>query len=132
MSELAEVLPEPPKAKRTPFFTKANAKAFALKGLEARWHSTKPAPALLQPVPVPAKANSKPSEELSLVNRQISLLRDALEKDMEPGERAQLVRALDLMLDRKRVLSDKPLPGSLRPANTKPTKGQQSLGPIEE
>ncbi len=63
---------------------------------------------------------------MEIVQEQITRTRTQLRDDMEPGERAQLVRALDLMLDRKRILQERPLPGSRRPA-AEPSNRKPSL-----
>lgn len=82
-----------------------------------------PAPA--QPLPTPAEAAVQ--AQLDLVAEQIGHTRAVLNdtrtnfcpacerSGIEPHHRAQLLRALDSLLNRQRVLLGLPLPGSMRP-----------------
>ena len=48
------------------------------------------------------------------------------ERDVRPADLAQLVRAWDILEDRKRILRGRPLPGSLKP---KARKSQRTFNP---
>jgi hypothetical protein len=105
-------------------FTPENARLMSAKALETRRRNAAirlqaeqaEQPTTNQAQGAPVIAAGPWSEELEIVQEQITRTRKQLQDNMEPGERAQLVRALDLMLDRKRILQERPLPGSRRPA----------------
>jgi hypothetical protein len=115
---------EPPAKRPHPRITKENARTLALKSAEVRRRNRDTAEAerlaALRPAAPEGQTDANRaapwSEELEIVQEQITRTRKQLQDNMEPGERAQLVRALDLMLDRKRILQERPLPGSRRPA----------------
>lgn len=55
-------------------------------------------------------------DQLRIVSEQIIATRSTLNAGaMEPHHRAQLLKALDTLLDRQRVLNNIPTPGQLRP-----------------
>lgn len=117
-----EASPEAEPPKKVKFrFTPENARLMSVKAIEARRRNAaiknQPLPEVtVQPTANGLNGIGHQDQELELVQEQISRMREQLREDMEPGERAQLVRALDLMLDRKRILQERPLPGSRRPA----------------
>ena len=66
--------------------------------------------------PSPDTVRAALNAQLSLVNEQITLTRDVLnDKAVEPHHRAQLLKALDSLLDRQRILLNVPSPGTLKP-----------------
>lgn len=67
-----------------------------------------------------------------LVSEQIVRTRKVLNQDdLEPRERAQLLCALDKLLDRERILLSVPLPGSRRPGRESSKDKPQSFEPSE-
>ena len=80
------------------------------------------------------EVESKPvnSERMALVREQIDLMRaQLLKKTLEANERANLVRALDLMLDRERELNGQPKAGNRRPAPERSARRSWSVEPAE-
>jgi predicted transcriptional regulator len=72
-----------------------------------------------------AQAAAYPTvNRVALVAEQIVRTRKMLNSELEPRERAQLLCALDKLLDRERILAGLPLPGSRRPGREKPERGQ--------
>ena len=62
-----------------------------------------------------------------MLTEQIKLTRKALNaSDLEPKDRAQLVRALCGLLDQQRIAKGEPLPGSKRPAPERATKAREA------
>src|SRR5688572_25786639 len=79
-------------------------------------------------------------EELEIVEEQISCARDALNDktpwcpvcerpELQPHHRAQLLKSLDTLLNRKRILLGRPLPGSRKPAPDRPARRQLAPQP---
>jgi hypothetical protein len=100
------------------------------------------------PAPVSAAVRIRPGKRNSL--RQVLQLQQAtfdtillLKEDAVRSEDAalrarigsslaQLVRSFDTLEDRKRVLRNRPLPGSFKPEKEKPRRKSASIGPWEE
>ena len=79
------------------------------------------------PKPDQTQASTPPDERLELLTEQIKLTRKALNaSDLEPKDRAQLVRALCGLLDQQRIAKGEPLPGSKRPAPERATKAREA------
>ena len=97
---MPELLEPPPAHVKTPFrFTRENAREFALKGNAIRW------------------SQLAIDERVAMLNEQITLTRASLNgDDLEPKDRAQLIRGLCGLLDQLRIAKGEPLPGSRRPA----------------
>jgi len=68
--------------------------------------------------------DARAQEILSLIQRKIAEADKALEADMPAKDRAQLIGALERLLERERVWSQRPGPGNL-----KPTSQRQRSGP---
>jgi hypothetical protein len=67
-------------------------------------------------MPVAMPANDKQDYRLELLSEQIALTRASLLKsNLEPKDRAQLIRGLCGLLDQQRIARGEPLPGSRRP-----------------
>lgn len=114
---LNDAVASPPlKPRRPNTFTTANAREMAAKALAARIANRNRPP----PQPEPPKHDQTAGQPLNplygLVLAEIERVRETLEGKLDPKDRAQLVRALDLLLDRERIYRDRPLPGSRRPA----------------
>lgn len=62
-------------------------------------------------------------EVIELLREQIALTRADLRKKMEPRDRAQLLGALDRLLERERVWSQRPAAANLRPASPRRQPG---------
>ena len=88
----------------------------------------------------------KPSPPLNLGDRlkygRVAALRQCLElqsvcyqaaigETVKPADIAQLSRAWEVLEERKRILRNKPLPGSLKPETPKKTKVSQPWTPSE-
>lgn len=113
---MPDVLEQPvaqPSPKRS-WFTAANAAEMARRShapTSARFRA-KPEP---EPSPQPAIAQPQ-DDRLELLQEQIILTRAALNRrDLEPKDRAQLIRGLCGLLDQQRIARGEPLPGSRRP-----------------
>lgn len=140
----AEVLPDTPAAnsgaatgrKRKPrgkMFTKENAREFAKRGaaarlrmLEARKDAAKMAGDNLPP--------TLATERLQMMCEQIAHTRRVLNGKLAPRDRAQLLLALDRLLERERILRGIPLPGSRRPGRERPQTskpGAVAQGPLD-
>jgi hypothetical protein len=65
---------------------------------------------------------------LALVLTEVDRVRVELEGKLKPEVRAKLICALDKLLDRERVLRDRPLPGSRRPGPEK----SKPAGPLAD
>lgn len=124
--------------KKYSVFNSESAKAAAAKSVQSR--RDKKAKRELERSNLEPKRPSKAvSEELELVIEQIALTRTVLNdtkyaycehcerSGIEPHHRAQLLRALDGLLDRKRILEDRPLPGSRRPAAERKPRQSSNL-----
>lgn len=83
-----------------------------------------------------------PDPRLELVQEQIARTRAELNErkpyckhcdrgGMEPHHRAQLLRALDVLLDRERIIMGKGLPASYKPMRAKARSGPSELRPSE-
>jgi len=68
---------------------------------------------------------------IQLVDMQRICYVDSLKPDIKPMERAALARAWTDLEEQKRIIRGKPLPGSLRPEQTKKTKASQPWTPSE-
>jgi hypothetical protein len=142
MPDVAEVVleaPQPlPTIKKPPHrFTPQNARAYAIKSNNSpkrdRRRRKQPTQDIAQPVfsELPQDFSRDVVQELKIVSEQIARAREVLnDRDdhfcsecerggLEPQHRAQLLKALDALLDRKRILQGRALPGSLRPVSTK-------------
>lgn len=98
-----------------PLFTKDNAKAFGLAGAKARW-SKPPIPPSTPPdpqAPPPTITDARAAEVLTIIREQVALTREVLTGRLEPRDRAQLLGALDRLLERERVWSQRPLAKSV-------------------
>lgn len=114
---MADTIPDQPPAKRpvpkqlTPFTSQSG----RLAALKRYSQPPKPQPQPLHYLPDPTQ-----DARLALLDRQIELTRISLEvPDLEPKDRAQLVRALCGLLDQQRIAKGQPLPGSLRPMSAR-------------
>lgn len=121
-----------------PLITKENAKEMSAKANQIRWDNwRKNRDAKLVPIKLEVMPDGIPApdvqEELQIVNEQIAHAREALNDktpwcpvcerpELQPHHRAQLLKALDTLLDRRRILSGRPLPGSRKPAPDRPIK----------
>lgn len=68
------------------------------------------------------------SRRVQMLSEQIQRTHDVLKGELEPKERAQLLTALDRLMERERVLRGIPNPGSYRPikprGSTEPTDAE--------
>jgi hypothetical protein len=103
-------------------FTSANAALMAQRSREARAQRKNGVAPPSSPG-IPASA-AEPNERQELVREQIARTRAVLNGRLDPRERAQLLLALDRLLDRERILQGLPLPGSRRPGRD----GRKSSG----
>lgn len=125
-------------------FTRENARDFARRANLVRWSRPRTPPP--QPIPEPQSTETKSaiSRQLELVREQIDLTRRILNAQdrrlgccptckrpfgMEVSHRAQLLRALNDMLDRERILLGIPLPGQLKPRPAPVTQPAIDLEP---
>jgi hypothetical protein len=137
-AEIAQTIAEPSQTIRKPGFrfTPENARLMAAKSAQyRREHPFKFKPvaqaAPVAPLPQPSPPINQElaplkldTERFDLLNEQIKLTRTALNKpDLEPRDRAQLVRALCGLLDQLRIAKGEPLPGSRKPAAEKRERG---------
>lgn len=130
-------------------FTSQNAAAMAKKSAEVRRKLGEERKRKLQelytsPLPsqIPQPKEPEPAfaedirEELELVEEQITRTREVLNDKtpycpacercaLEPQHRAQLLKALDTLLNRKRILQGRPTPGSLKPSQAKPRRSAE-------
>src|SRR6266496_1407208 len=65
--------------------------------------------------PHPPTRTHKHRAYLELIEIQALVLSDIRNPETPPAARAQLARAYDVCEERKRILRNRPLPGSLRP-----------------
>ena len=112
-----------------PPWTSEQAREAGRKGGRAK--ADKPKPVIIEP-----KDENNP--RLVLIAEQIKRTRDLLNDDsfryceqcerggIEPHHRAQLLKALDALLERERILDGQPLPGTLKPRQ-EPAARRQSL-----
>lgn len=118
-----------------PFINSSNAQALAKLSWEHR--RAKASLSITQQDADPAKLACI-REQLQIVQEQIAATRAELNEHkpycpacergpMEPHHRAQLLKALDTLLDRQRVLNGIPTPGQLRP--TSPRAGRDAQRP---
>jgi len=71
--------------------------------------------------PVPPKRVGLRGEYWEALELQRTITRTIREREgIEPGDLASLVRAWDTLREAKRILRNKPLPGSLKPEQPKP------------
>lgn len=121
------------------FFTSANAAEMGRRSGQARRAN----PVLRVPMArvrfAQPFANGNPNDtaqaftqrHLAIVREQIVLARRSLQDEaMEPRDRAQLIRSLDTLLDRERVLMGVPLPGSRKPAAPKAAPVSYTVEPL--
>jgi hypothetical protein len=76
-------------------------------------------------------------ESQVFVRARLAYIRQAIERTEQllgtaekPGDRLQLARTLDMLLDRERILAGRPLPGSRRPASDE--KGSRGVELMNE
>jgi len=133
--------PVPPQLR--PFaFDKAKATAASKLAHAARW-SRYISAAPTKELPPVAANDQAVAAQLRLVTEQLKRTRDVLNDDkycycdkcerggIEPHHRAQLLKALDTLLDRQRVLLGIPLPGSRRPSSERQDRRPIiQLGPV--
>ena len=68
------------------------------------------------PYRIPSNAERAISAQLAIVSEQIKLTRNVLNQEtIEHHHRAQLLKALNTLLDRQRILLNVPSPGTLKP-----------------
>lgn len=107
-----------------PVWTREQAAIYAKAGAYARWHAPKPPKPMpqedeaLPQVSAPAVLDARSKEVVQLLREQIELTRGVLAGRLEPKDRAQLLGALDRLLERERVWSQRPAA-----ANVKVTTG---------
>lgn len=110
-------------------FTNDNASAMAKRSWETR---------RAQPKRALTEDERRIKTELAIVDEQIALTREALNDKtpfckecerpaLQPHHRAQLLNALNNLLDRRRILLGRPLPGTNKPAAPR----RQVSGPVE-
>lgn len=71
---------------------------------------------------------------LARVRKQIESVMKMMEKETDAGDIDKLARSLGTLLERERILSNRPAPGSLKPSS-KPAKRSQSFAqpePVDE
>ena len=61
------------------------------------------------------KGNNRPKPRSQIIRMQAHLLANATNKDVPPHIQAACARAWDVLEERLRIMSGKPLPGQLRP-----------------
>lgn len=108
-------------------FTKENARMFALRAAESRKRN-----AQLRKDAVQVSDGGIPltvaTERLQMLCWQITRTHAALKGRLQPRDRAQLLLALDRLLERERILRGIPLPGSRRPGRERPQSSPTSVG----
>lgn len=126
-----------------PLFTKDNAASFGRRGGIAKGEKAKARREQIESE-LAKQANLTPDValELEIVEEGISQARKDLKQTwfycehckregMAPNHRAQLMKALDSFLDRRRILLNRPLPGTMRPTS-KPTRTPPVAAPEPE
>lgn len=69
-----------------------------------------------QPATIPAEVEGRAREVIELCQEQIALTHEALQDSkLKPADRSKLLVALDRLLERERVWSQRAGPGQLRP-----------------
>lgn len=105
-----------------PLFTSANAREMAARGNYARWHA-KPSPP-----PEPPKPATPPqlaeddyaAERLMRVREQLAKVDRMILEETDPQRLDRLASAQLRLSEQERILDDRPLPGSRRPAQERP------------
>lgn len=118
----------------------AKGAAASAKARQARKQSPQPQPPAAQVEPGSSAAAAVLASQVELVAEEISRIRAILAPthrsdrcptckrafSIDARDRAALVKSLDVLLDRQRILAGIPLPGSLKPAkpreSTRPTE----------
>lgn len=122
------------------FINKDNAKALNAKSTAKRLENAaklREAAAITDELIANAKANTENSEVflasvLARVRKQISDTLTSLDEDnLEPIDRERLSRSLGVLLEQDRQLSNRPLPGTLKPSS-KPAKQSRTSYPEPE
>lgn len=121
--------------------TKENAREFALKSIQVRREKKERLMRELEAKQACVELPPDVAEELKIVEEQIAHARRTLNcrkpfcpacerEELQPHHRAQLMKALDAFLDRRRILLGRPNPGTLKPTTPRPTK--IISGPVPE
>lgn len=102
-------------------FTAANAVEMARRSHAPTSRRFMPKPAPLPEPQAPADTNAAAAilRQLDITREAIADTREELRRRMEPHHRASLLRSLDILMDRERILLGIPLPGILKPRQPK-------------